>query len=241
MNPMDLQSIVAGARGGGFAEVGPCQPQGDAADHEERPEPGLPAEDRGKPAADRRAHHRGHGHAHGDIADHRGGLGLGDHVAHHGARQDERRDDRRLEHAEDEEHGRTGGEDAAQRGQEEDRHPRQQHRPAPDPVGDGTDEKLQHRVDAEIEGDGKLHDPVLCAEIRGHRRERGQEDVHRQSRQGRQGDQRQDMGGRGSVEEPARGRGDRVRRCSRSRGPGGEFGHARTLTRRAAVSISPDA
>ena len=66
MNPMDLQSIVAGARGGGFAEVGPCQPQGDAADHEERPEPGLPAEDRGKPAADRRAHHRGHGHAGGD-------------------------------------------------------------------------------------------------------------------------------------------------------------------------------
>jgi hypothetical protein len=40
----------------------------------------------------------------------------------------------------------------------------EQHRPAPEPVGNRADHDLQHRVDAQIERHRKLHDPVIGME-----------------------------------------------------------------------------
>ena len=66
----NLRPETGGFGGVGLADIGPHQPENRQAEPQKYPETGFPAKGFVQSAADGRADHRHHRHAHGDVADH---------------------------------------------------------------------------------------------------------------------------------------------------------------------------
>lgn len=187
----------------GFTEIEPCEHQNADAEQREEGEARLPAGNVVKQAANRRPHHRHHGHAHGYVADHRGRLFHRHHVAHDGARQHESGNDGRLRDAADHEDGDVGREHADERCDDHDGDAGQHDRAASEEIGKRADDELQAGGGGKITRNGKLHHRVVGLEINRHGSKRGQEHIHAQRRDAGDDHQRDDVGRGGPVQKTA--------------------------------------